>query len=263
MTNIPDRPGFGGEKALAEADPKLLEGVGLLEGVKPADVAKLEEYCRYKKFSAGEQIFDRQSKTTDVFFVVRGSVRIVNYSLSGREIALDDVIQGGHFGELAAIDGEPRSASVMALADCVIVSMPQKVFLAALERYPAISMAVMRQMAKIIRRSTDRIMDLSTLGANNRVHAELLRQAVANVNDDNEAVIKPIPVHSDLASRVSTTRETVARVLNDLVRQGILERRKDHLVIHDVERLQNMVDQVQGEKPAARISLAASQRFTS
>ena len=248
---------------MAEADPKLLEGVGLLEGVKPADVAKLEEYCRYKKFSAGEQIFDRQSKTTDVFFVVRGSVRIVNYSLSGREIALDDVIQGGHFGELAAIDGEPRSASVMALADCVIVSMPQKVFLAALERYPAISMAVMRQMAKIIRRSTDRIMDLSTLGANNRVHAELLRQAVANVNDDNEAVIKPIPVHSDLASRVSTTRETVARVLNDLVRQGILERRKDHLVIHDVERLQNMVDQVQGEKPAARISLAASQRFTS
>jgi len=248
---------------LAEADPKLLEGVKLLEGLKPADLAKLEEYCRYKKFATGEQIFDRQSKTTDVFFVVRGSVRIVNFSLSGREITLDDVTQGGHFGELAAIDGEPRSASVMALADSVIVSMPQKIFVAALERYPVISMAVMRQLAKIVRRSTDRIMDLSTLGANNRVHAELLRQAASNGSDQNEAVIKPIPVHGDLASRVSTTRETVARVLNDLARQGVLERRKDHLIIHDVVRLQNMVDQVQGEKPAARVSLAAFQRFTS
>ena len=246
-----------------EADPKLLEGVKLLEGLKPADLAKLEEYCRYKKFATGEQIFDRQSKTTDVFFVVQGSVRIVNFSLSGRDITLDDVTQGGHFGELAAIDGEPRSASVMALADSVIVSMPQKIFVTALERYPVISMAVMRQLAKIVRRSTDRIMDLSTLGANNRVHAELLRQAASNGSDQNEAVIKPIPVHSDLASRVSTTRETVARVLNDLARQGVLERRKDHLIIHDLVRLQNMVDQVQGEKPAARVSLAAFQRFTS
>ena len=248
---------------MAEANPKLLEGVKLLKGLKPVDVAKLEEYCRYKKFPAGEQILDRQSQTTDVFFVVRGKVRIVNYSLSGREITLDDVNQGGHFGELAAIDDEPRSASVMALTDCVIVSMPQKVFLAALEKFPAISLALMRDLAHIVRRSTDRIMDLSTLGANNRVHAELLREAKANGNAKNEAVIKPIPVHSDLASRVSTTRETVARVLNDLARQGILERRKDHLVIHDVSRLQNMVDQVQGEKPVARVSLAASQRFSS
>jgi len=255
--------GFLGRDILAEADPKLLEGVQLLNGLKPADVAKLEEYCRYKKFAAGEQIFDRQSQTTDVFFVVRGNVRIVNYSLSGREITLDDVKQGGHFGELAAIDGAPRSASVMALSDCVIVSMPQKVFLSALEKYPSISLAVMRDLAHIVRRSTDRIMDLSTLGANNRVHAELLRQATTNGSVKNEATIKPIPVHSDLASWVSTTRETVARVLNDLARQGILERRKDHLVIHDVSRLQSMVDQVQGEKPAARVSLAASQRFTS
>ncbi len=248
---------------MAEADPKLLEGVELLKGLKPTDLAKLEEYCRYKKFAAGEQIFDRQSQTTDVFFVVQGSVRIVNFSLSGREITLDDVHHGGHFGELAAIDGEPRSASVMVLADCVIVSMPQKVFLAALNKYPAISLAVMRHLAQIVRRSTDRIMDLSTLGANNRVHAELLRQATTNGSGNNEATIKPIPVHGDLASRVSTTRETVARVLNDLARQGILERRKDHLVIHDVLRLQNMVDQVQGEKQVARVSLAASQRFTS
>jgi predicted transcriptional regulator len=60
-------------------------------------------------------------------------------------------------------------------------------------------------------------------------------------------VIKPIPVHNDIASRVSTTRETVARVLNSLARQGLIERRKDCLVIRDIDRLQGMVEEVRGE----------------
>jgi CRP-like cAMP-binding protein len=90
-------------------------------------------------------------------------------------------------------------------------------------------------------------MDLSTLAANNRVHADLLRQARANMKGANEAEIRPIPVHSDIASRVSTTRETVARVLNDLARKGIVERLKDSLVVRDVDRLHELVEQVRGD----------------
>jgi len=52
-------------------------------------LAAIEEVCRYKTFAAGTQVFDRNAETRDVFFVVRGRVRIVNYSLSGREITLD------------------------------------------------------------------------------------------------------------------------------------------------------------------------------
>ena len=90
-------------------------------------------------------------------------------------------------------------------------------------------------------------MDLSTLGANNRVHAELLRQARVVGTDENVARITPIPVHSDIASRVSTTRETVARVLNDLARKKLVERQKNALVILDVDRLEDMVEEVRGE----------------
>ncbi len=105
----------------------------------------------------------------------------------------------------------------------------------------------MRHLASVVRDSTDRIMELSTLGANNRVHADLLRQARSNMNGKNKAVITPIPVHGDIASRASTTRETVARVMNDLARQGILERGKDQLVIDNVEKLQHLVEEVRGE----------------
>lgn len=104
----------------------------------------------------------------------------------------------------------------------------------------------MVRLARIVRSADERIMDLSTLAAINRVQAELLRQARAEEADGNAAVIEPIPIHSDIASRVSTTRETVARVLNDLARKGIVKRTRGGLMIRDLDRLRQMVEDVRG-----------------
>ena len=79
--------------------------------------------------------------------------------------------------------------------------------------HPNIALQVMMRLAKIVRTADERIMDLSTLAAHNRVHAELLRQARIHIVDGECARIEPVPVHSDIASRVRTTRETVARVM--------------------------------------------------
>ena len=104
----------------------------------------------------------------------------------------------------------------------------------------------MRDLARLIRQSTVRIMDLSTLGANNRVHAKLLRLArrankEAGNRDAATAMLRPIPVHGDIASRVSTTRETVARVFGDLAQQGIIHREGDALRVGDLQKLEEMV----------------------
>ena len=71
-----------------------------------------------------------------------------------------------------------------------------------------------------------------------------MRQATALSSDGRTATISPIPLHADLASRVSTTRETVARVLNDLARDGIVERQKNALVVRDLPRLSAMVEEL-------------------
>lgn len=224
----------------------LLSSVCLLGELSAQRLTAIEQACRYKRFAAQEQIVDRDSATTDVFFVVRGSVRVVNYSILGREIAFDEVSEGNYFGELSALDGQPRSASVMALEDTLILALPRSLFLNLLSEHPNIALQVMMRLAKIVRTADERIMDLSTLAAHNRVHAELLRQARIHIVDGGSARIEPVPVHSDIASRVSTTRETVARVLSDLARRGIVERTKDALLIHDLGRLRNMVQEVRG-----------------
>jgi len=232
---------------MPEGDAGNLAGIDLLCDLPLEKLESAAKNCRWRSYSAHEQIIDRQSEATDVFFVVDGRARVVNYSISGREITLDDIEAGGHFGELAAIDDQPRSASVMALQPCAVAIMPKERFLELVEENSTVALKVMHGLASIIRNSTERIMDLSTLAANNRVQADLLRQALHNKEGDNQASISPIPVHADIASRVSTTRETVARVMNDLARQGIVERQKNALVVQDVERLQDMVEEVRGE----------------
>lgn len=141
----------------------------------------------------------------------------------------------------------PASASVMALTDCLVASLPQEQFLDLLEKQPPIALKVMKALTGIIRTATDRIMDLSTLAANNRVHADLLRMARGHMKGDKRADISPIPTHSDIASRASTTRETVTRVLSDLAKNGVVERQKEALVVLGVEQLSDMVEEVRGE----------------
>lgn len=232
---------------MPEGDAGNLATIDLLSDLPQTALESAAKNCRWRNYSAHEQIIDRQSEATDVFFVIDGRARVVNYSISGREITLDDIDAGGHFGELAAIDGRPRSASVMALSDCTVAIMPQERFLELVQANATVALKVMKGLASVIRNSTERIMDLSTLAANNRVQADLLRQVLHNMDGDNSASISPIPVHADIASRVSTTRETVARVMNDLARQGIVERQKNALVVQDVERLQDMVEEARGE----------------
>jgi CRP/FNR family cyclic AMP-dependent transcriptional regulator len=224
-----------------------LKNIPLLADLPQKALDELAKRCSWRNFRPTEQVIDRQSDSFDLYFIVEGRARVVNYSLSGREVTFDDREGGQYFGELAALDGEPRSANVVALENTVVACLSREGFHELLIDYPQVAVKILMNLAKIVRISTDRIMDLSTLGANNRVHAELLRLAKPGMKDDNTAVISPIPIHGDIASRVSTTRETVARVFSDLTREGILQRDRDALIILDVDHLTEIVEQVRGE----------------
>jgi CRP-like cAMP-binding protein len=231
---------------VSASEDGTLRRIPLFAELSDSELKVLEDACVWRRFHAHEQIIDREDDSRDVFFITRGEVRVVNYSMSGREVSFDEIEAGYFFGELAALDGAPRSASVVALMDTTVALMPPEVLQQLVVDHPQVGLQLMARMAHIIRTSTSRIMDLSTLGANNRVYAELLRMARQNLKGDETARISPIPIHGDIASRVSTTRETVARVLSDLSRQGLVVRQGNALVIKDVPRLTEMVEHFRG-----------------
>lgn len=227
---------------------KTLDGIALLKGLPPQEVRELAKLCVWRDCKAHEQIFDRHHESHDIYFVVAGRTRIVNYSMSGREVSFDDIPAGGTFGELAAIDGGRRSATVVAIEDTTVATLSPRHLLELVNTHPSVAVAMLKRLAHMVRTATDRIMDLSTLGAHNRVHAELLRLArEAGGADTGQATIQPIPTHSDIASRVSTTRETVARVLSELQHADLVRREHNALLVVDIGRLRDMVEEFRGE----------------
>lgn len=222
-----------------------LARVELFRDCSEEDRKRVETRCRWRKFQEGEIIIDRGADTHEVHFVVSGQVRVVDHGRSGREVSLETVDAGGIVGELAAIDGGERSASVVAEQPSVTAALDARTFLKVLADHSDVGLAMMRRLTRIVRTASGRIMELSTLGAHNRVHAELLRLARSKAGDTaTSARLYPIPVHAELAARVATTRETVARVMSDLTRKGLLERDGNALVIPDLAALEELVTRV-------------------
>jgi len=219
-----------------------LGGVSLLSPLTPAELVQAERLASFRRFRAGEEILSRDSDTKDIFFVLSGAVRVVNYSSTGREIAYATVGSGEYFGELAAIDGGPRSASVIGLEAGQVASLTPEAFLSLLHRHPEIAIAIIGRMAKIIRGSNDRILDLATLGAHQRVFRELVKLAKPDPVRTGAWLIYPIPRQVEIAAQASTTRETVARVLGGLAGNGIVERKSKTLYIRDLARLKALAD---------------------
>ena len=227
---------------MAETFTKNLAGIRLLAEVTPERMSELERIARWRRYQAKELVFDMQSHGSEVYFIVEGALQVVNYSPSGREVSFAQVPAGGYIGEMSAINSKTRSATVVALEGTVLASILSETFKSLLLDYPKIALVVLQNLAAMVRAADERIMDLSTLSAINRVQSEILRLAVPDQDNHNLAVISPLMTHSDIAARASTTRETVSRILSNLTRIRIVERAKKSLRVLDVERLTNMIE---------------------
>lgn len=223
------------------ASIRILSSLGLAERTK---IAKRVQGFSYR---ANHQIVSHNDHSNDVYLIVSGSVRVTFYALSGREVTFRDLGAGDLFGDIAAIDGNTRSATVVSLADTFVGTIPAAGFWEVINNYPEVAREVLTGLAFLVRRLSDRVVEFSTLGVNNRIHAELLRLAREHTQDDNQAEISPVPKHLEMANRVSTHREAVTRELNNLEQNGLIERSKSVLRVKDVSQLERMVRDVIGE----------------
>jgi CRP-like cAMP-binding protein len=214
----------------------------LFQGIPPESVREIEERCTWHQFASGEQVFDRDNDTLEVYFVIEGAVRILTQSKE-REVALADVLAGNYFGELAAIDGRERSARVVAMRDSVLASLGHVDFLEFIGRFPQVGLRVLERLARIIRNLDQRVTQLSTQNESQRIYAELVRLAEPDPARSDGWHIPSMPNHKEIASWAGTSREQVAQAIGELARDGIVRRKTMGLVISDWERLQLMARQ--------------------
>lgn len=226
---------------------RALAKIAPFTGLDDEVLAKVAGSCRFERFEAKRQIIAYLDDSADVFFIVSGTVRVVIHSLSGKEISYRDLEGGEMFGELAAIDGEHRSASVVAVTETLLVAMPETAFREAIKTHPTVAEAVLQRLTRLVRLYSQRLYEMRTLDVQSRIRAELLRLAEDTLGEDNTATISPLPTSADIAARVNTRREAVSRELASLTRRGLIERQQKSLMIRDFAGLNQLVEAVLGE----------------
>jgi CRP-like cAMP-binding protein len=171
------------------------------------------------------------------FFVTEGSVKITRLSKKGREVILAILSDGDIFGEMSLLDGEFRSANVVALDDTEVLTLNRNDFLLVLKNYPQIAIRLLKEMAHRLRKSDRQIASLSLSDAEKRIAMCILRIAdEKGVIKKGQVSIPKIPIQQDIANMSGTSRETVSRAFKLFVKEGFVQRNGKELIIYDYNR---------------------------
>jgi CRP-like cAMP-binding protein len=198
-----------------------------------SDMGALAERWSVRSYQRHELIIAHGEGGRDVFFVLDGCARVTLFSANGREVAYRDIHPGDIFGELAAIDGKARSASVIAMEAMHAAILSAEAFRSLLDSHPLMSWALLKHLSGLLRRMTDRVFEFSTLMVRERVICELLRRADDMGLFEGGVTVIPVPRHLELAAAISTHREAVSREMSLLAKKGLIKRRGDNLVLRD------------------------------
>src|SRR5690242_14275564 len=131
---------------------EFLKRVQILASLSQASLEELATTCGWHTYKRGEEILGYRDPSNSVFFLVSGRVRAIIHSARGRAIILRDLRTGDIFGEIAAIDGSPRSASIEALEAVTVATLTFSQFENLLLREPRVALATLRQIAGELRR---------------------------------------------------------------------------------------------------------------
>lgn len=222
-----------------------LQKFPLFAGLSEPVLRRLQQVCTVRDIAAGHVVVSYLDDDTDVYFVLSGAATVRIYSSQGRVVGFRKLGQGEIFGEFAAIDHAPRSASVEADSPMRLAVVSSAAFRQLVEEVPDVSIKLIRHLVGQLRLLTARVVELSTMAVNDRIEAELLRIAEVHGCRDrataNRIRIVSLPTQCELASRIGTHREAVSRHLSYLSRAGIIRREGRSLVIEDMHRLSLMV----------------------
>jgi CRP-like cAMP-binding protein len=222
---------------------ELLHNVPAFSGLDGEQLTLLAASVGSQSFERGEMIFLQGSIGSILYIIVSGQVRIYTISEAGQELALTIFRNGDFLGELALLDGLPRSANAQAMRPTTTLTLHRAAFLHTIEACPPIAAAVIEAMAARLRQTNVYAEQLSSLSAPRRVVRQLLGLAAQHgIAEGSETRIDLRLTQDDLASLSGTTRETVNRVLGLLRDQRLVRVERTRVSILNVAQLERSID---------------------
>jgi CRP/FNR family transcriptional regulator, cyclic AMP receptor protein len=219
---------------------ELLQKVPTFARLTNDQLSLLARSVGTQTFERDEAIFHQGSIGSTLYIIVLGQVRIYTINEAGQELTVRMLKTGEFFGELALLDGQPRSASVEAMCPTIALTLHRSTFLHIINVYPSIAASVLEAMAARLRLTTTSAEQMANLSATQRVVRQLCELATCYGIADGGAI--RIDLHltqDDLASLSGTTRETVNRVLSNLRDQGLIRVERARVSVLKMQQLED------------------------
>ena len=224
---------------------RKLRQIAVLKSLNKDVINSVARHAQQHYFVSQEYLILHSSNDKNVFFLLTGRLRATITSLKGREIGYKEIHQGEMFGELSAIDDQPRSISVLAIEPSVAAIINQANFIKLLHDETEFAIAVMKHLTGMVRNLSDKVFEFGTMNIQERVYIELLRMAKPYITNSSTVEIHSFPTHTQIANMIGANREAVTREINNLKSAGLIEPMKSRkLVINDFKKLEQIVDKI-------------------
>jgi CRP-like cAMP-binding protein len=203
--------------------PALFRKLPLFAELDDRELAAIAAVAKTRRYAKDDVIF-HADESGDVFCIIReGKVKITMISPEGKEIILSMMGPGDFFGEMSLLDDEPRSATVVATEPLEVITIWRSDFLEILRENFSITKKILIELSRRVRRTSNRIESLATMdvyGRLARFFLDLAQQQGKVLDNGYVAVTRP--THQAIANMIGTSRETVSRLIHELIRQDLL-----------------------------------------
>jgi CRP/FNR family cyclic AMP-dependent transcriptional regulator len=207
-------------------DPSL-SCIPLFAELDAAELAEIELQTKLKRYRKQTVIIETGDDSSTLYLLLSGRAKVYVDDSAGKELILQELGPGDHFGELAVLGGSQRTASVMTLTDCAVRSLSGRAFQDLLSSRPRLALHLIKRLAQRVTKLTDQVRDLGLLSSYQRIVKILLEAA----ESEDGRLITPALTQQSLADRAGCSREMVSRILGDLRTGGYLSQDGKRVVI--------------------------------
>ncbi len=218
------------QSVAATVSTMVLKAVPLFSGCQDEQLRVLAAMVTRRSVPRGTLVLNAGDQTDSLYIVLSGRLKVLMSDSDGKEVILSILGPGEFFGEMGLIDDSPRSASVLAIEPCELLSISKRDFKSCLAQNFEMAMAVMKGLVRRLREADRKIGSLALLDVYGRV-ARLLLDMSESV-DGQKVVTKRLP-KQDIAKMIGASREMVSRVMKDLQMGGYIEMRGSNILLKD------------------------------
>ena len=212
----------------------FLATIPLFSGLPEEELERFAELTRERSYPKGSVILFQDDPGDSLFVLRAGRVKVVLIGEDGREVILGVLEPGAHFGELALIDDQPRSAHVIAMEDAQLLVLRREDFRRRVEANPTVAWALLTELSRRVRRADVKIGGLVLLDVPGRIARLLLDLADET---GSEQIEKPL-THQTIAQMIGASRETVSRAMKEFQDAGLIRVERRRISIGDRDALE-------------------------